>query len=225
MLTHAVGLVPQEYVADVWRGVARWGLEQIGDYGAFWYQAALAGSYYAPPYTTPESDDGSAILHALTKCDTDSWCSGLRDDNLTMTRESWHDGTYSHEWGASPIVGVAWGLMGVHQTSAGWGSFQVKPKLGGLTHASVTIPTIRGHINVSATPGALSVHLPCNSRAALCLPRTAQDEGLLSPQSTVLLLDGEETHAVMSGGHLCASRVVGCGAAGAARRLTAQPRR
>ena len=29
-----------------------------------------------------------------------------------MTRESWHDGTYSHEWGASPLAGVAWGLLG-----------------------------------------------------------------------------------------------------------------
>jgi hypothetical protein len=35
--------------------------------------------------------DGTALLIALTKCDLSSWCSGLRDDNLTMTRESWHD--------------------------------------------------------------------------------------------------------------------------------------
>jgi hypothetical protein len=29
-----------------------------------------------------------------------------------------HDGTYSHEWGASPIVGVAWGVLGVHHSIA-----------------------------------------------------------------------------------------------------------
>jgi hypothetical protein len=57
-------------------------------------------------------------------------CSGLRDDNLTMTRESWHDGTYSHGWGSSAIVGVSWGLMGVHELTAGWATFLVKPKLG-----------------------------------------------------------------------------------------------
>jgi hypothetical protein len=39
MFTLAFGVVPQKYVADVWRGVARWGLEQIGDYGAFWCAA------------------------------------------------------------------------------------------------------------------------------------------------------------------------------------------
>merc|ERR1719272_2107695 len=93
-------------------------MEQIGDYGAFWYQLALGGGYYAAPYETP--DDGSAIYHALTKCDEDSWCSGLLEDNLTMTRESWHDGTYSHEWGTSAISGVVWGLMGIHQTAPGF---------------------------------------------------------------------------------------------------------
>ena len=60
--------------------------------GAFWYQMALASGYYAPFYDTP--DDGTALYTALTKCDHYSWCSGIRDDNLTMTRESWHDGTY-----------------------------------------------------------------------------------------------------------------------------------
>ena len=43
---------------------------------------AIAGGYYADasghgmaPYA---QDDGSAIITALTKCDEDSWCSGLR---------------------------------------------------------------------------------------------------------------------------------------------------
>lgn len=61
-----------------------------------------------------------------------------------MTRESWHSGTYSHEWGTSAIVGVVWGIMGVHQTSPAWGSWTMKPKLGGLTTATITVPTITG---------------------------------------------------------------------------------
>ena len=58
---------------------------------AYRYQTALSSGYYAPYYNTP--DDGTAIFTALTKCDRYSWCSGLRDDNLTMTRESWHQGS------------------------------------------------------------------------------------------------------------------------------------
>jgi hypothetical protein len=82
------GMVPEANVASVWKTVADWGLEEIGDYGAFWYLMAVSGGgYYSQQYDTP--DDGTAMLTALTKCDRYSWCAGLRDDNLTMTRESW----------------------------------------------------------------------------------------------------------------------------------------
>merc|ERR1712217_187620 len=189
--------------------------------GAFWYQHALASGYYAPFYDTP--DDGSAILKALTKCDHDSWCSGLRDDNLTMTRESWHDGTYSHGWGTSPIVGVVWGLMGVHQTAPAFAKFTVKPKIGSLKHASITVPTLRGYINVTAAPGAIEVGVPCNTLATLCIPRSASDANFgLSPATHRLILDDKDVDAVLSGAHLCAESTVSCGAGGAPRRLRAE---
>lgn len=137
-----------------------------------------------------------------------------------MTRESWHDGTYSHEWGASPLAGVAWGLLGVQQTAPGWANFTVRPRLGGLTHASLRVPTIRGFIDVTAAPGALAVDVPCNSLAQLCLPRSAHDGALLTPRTTRLLLDGDEVPSAVRGGHLCASRALGCGQGGAPRRLT-----
>jgi hypothetical protein len=86
----AFGMVPAARVAAAWQVVADWGIEGIGDYGAFWYQAAIAGGYFADasgggaaPYA---QDDGTTMVDALTKCDDSSWCSGLRDDNLTMTR-------------------------------------------------------------------------------------------------------------------------------------------
>jgi len=223
MFSLCFGMVPPENIPQAWHTVTSWGLEQMGDYGAFWYQMAVASGYYAPHYDTP--DDGTAILTALTKCDRYSWCSGLRDDNLTMTRESWHDGTYSHEWGTSPIVGVVWGILGVHQTAPAFATFTVKPKLATLAHAAITIPTIRGYINVTAGPGAVDVDVPCNTLATLCMPRSAQDGGiLLTPLSTRLLLDGSEVPAIAIGGHLCARAAIGCGAEGATRSLRAQPR-
>ena len=211
-------------VASAWSTTADWGMTSIGDYGAFWYQHALAGGYYANA-DYDGADNGSALYHALTKCDHDSWCSGLAEDNLTMTRESWHDGTYSHQWGASAIVGVVWGLMGVHVTSPGWGTFTVKPKLGGLGSGDLKIPTMRGFISVQAKAGEVAVAVPCNSMATLCVPRAAADGGaLFTPLNARLLLDGAEVGATTSGGHLCAAQPVGCGAAGAPRRLTAQQR-
>jgi len=222
MFTLCFGMVPEANVERAWNVVADWGLEKIGDYGSFWYFHALAGGYYAPGYETP--GDGSAVLTALTKCDRYSWCSGLRDDNLTMTRESWHQGTYSHQWGTSPIVGVVWGIMGVHVTSPGWATFTVKPKLGSLKDAAVKVPTLRGFIDVVAKPGVVEVGVPCNTAATLCLPRSAQDTTLLRVANTKLMLDDVEVKAVEQGEHLCVAQPVSCGRDGAKRRITAQER-
>ena len=213
-------------VATAWQQVADWGIQEIGDYGAFWFQHALAGGYYSSTDGYDSlTDDGSALFDNLVKCDHYSWCSGLRDDNLTMTRESWHDGTYSHEWGASALVGVAWGLMGVHVTSPGWATFTVKPKLGGLTgEAALKLPMLRGFVTVTASAGVVAVEVPCNAQATLCVPRSAADEGAFTPANARLLLDGTEVAAVASGGHLCAAQPVGCGVRGAARRLSVQMR-
>jgi hypothetical protein len=185
----------------------------------------ISSGYYSPYYETP--DDGTAILTALTKCDTYSWCSGLRDDNLTMTRESWHDGTYSHGWGSSAIVGVSWGVMGVHELSPAWATFLVKPKIGSLTNATIRVPTIRGYINATAAPGALDVQVPCNSIATLCTPRSSSDGDTLPSAAThTLFLNGaEQTDAVFTpAGHACVARGLGCGAGSAAWQLRLQPR-
>ena len=111
--------------------------------------------------------------------------------------------------------------MGVHQTAPGWATFTVKPKLGSLQHASITVPTLRGYINVTApAEGGLSVGVPCNSFATLCIPRRA-GEALLTELSHALLLDGSEVQAASMGGHLCAADAVSCGANDAPRVLAA----
>eukprot|EP01050_Picozoa_sp_SAG11_P012695 SAG11_NODE_1429_length_4936_cov_5.029539_1_plen_144_part_00 len=115
--------------------------------------------------------------------------------------------------------------MGVHQTAPAWAAFTIKPKLGSLQHASATVPTIRGFINVTAKPGSVEVGVPCSAEATLCVPRSAHDQGVLfSPKSHQLLLDGAEVDAVVAGGHLCASEPLGCGVGGSPRHLSAQKR-
>ena len=142
-----------------------------------------------------------------------------------MTRESWHDGTYSHGWGTSAITGVTWGILGLHELSPAWATFVVKPKLGPLQSASGIVPTLRGFINVTATPGSLDIAVPCNSRAILCAPRSSSDPALFAPESYALFLDGVEMpEAQLKGGHLCLLESVGCGAGGAPRELRVRVR-
>ncbi len=152
----------QPAVDLAWTVTADWGIENIGDYGAFWLQHALGGGYYSGrPYDTPTTDDGSAMVAQLAKCDRDSWCSGLLQDNLTMTRESWHDGTYSHEWGTSAIVGVAWGIMGTCRRSK-WGEEKETHRVDARTvgwgwdgpgePANTTYPTLRCVLSCVSDP-------------------------------------------------------------------------
>ncbi len=112
-------------------------------------------------------------------------------------------------------------VLGVHELSPAWATFLVKPKLGPLTYASGSVPTIRGFIAVNATApgGALDVAVPCNAAAILCAPRSALDP-LFTTDAYALMLDGKEVAgAVLQGGHLCLPSPVGCGPAGAARQL------
>ena len=58
-------LVPEQSMKTAWEQAAGYGLEGTGDYGAYIWLAAQ--NKYA-------GDDGSVMLHALTKCDHSSWC-------------------------------------------------------------------------------------------------------------------------------------------------------
>ena len=63
------------------------------------------------------------------------------------------------------------------------------------------MPTLRGHITVSAAPGEVDVEVPCNAKATVCLPRSAGDRASLhSPRSTRLTVDGVEVAARAVGG-------------------------
>ena len=203
-----LGAAPPAARAAAWSRIARDGLEGFGDYGAFVFLSALAA--------VPEGDGGAAMLTALAKCDAESWCAEMRDFNATMTRESWVDptATYSHAWGTSPLVGVSAGIMGVAQTAPAWAAFTVRPRLGGLARASITLPTLRGPISVEANASATALRAPCGSEALLCAPLPA------GGRAAQALLDGEDVsgRVLVAGGHACVARV-GCGAAGAARVL------
>jgi hypothetical protein len=61
--------------------------------------------------------------------------------------------------------------MGIHQTAPAWATFTVRPRLAQLQFANVTVPTIRGPIVVAARPNWLSVAVPCNTHAKLCVFR------------------------------------------------------
>ena len=121
-------------------------------------------------------------------------------------------GTSSHPWGAAPLAGVASGVVGVSQTSPGFATFSVRPRLARLTHATLRVPTLHGFIDVHATPNETRVAPPCGTTATVCVRDGS------APRR--LLLDGSPAAAqVADGRHRCAVGV-GCGAGGRARRVS-----
>jgi hypothetical protein len=118
-----LGFVPPKSSPAVWAAIASAGLEYMGDYGAYTYQAALSDfdEFGAAQSGNVEAngggDDGTAMLHALTKCDDTSWCAMWQKYNATMTREAFplphlpQGQTMSHPWGTAAIPAVVQVLL------------------------------------------------------------------------------------------------------------------
>ena len=235
------GVVPAAAVKGVWEKVVARGIEDIGAYGAYLYFVAVA--------QYPAGDDGTAVLHALTKCDFTSWCAEYTMWDATMTMEAFPVGagngnSFSHLWGTSAITGIVNNLIGITATKPGFAAFAVKPKLGSLKHATVLVPTLHGFINVTASPGRLAVNVPCNTAARVCVMLPQSPPGSAAAVSAAmndgggrgddgggrghvqvrknfgLQIDGAVVEHVLEGMHLCGAAPIGCGPRGAARVLT-----
>lgn len=197
-------IAPQHALQGIWDKMVSWGLEHIGDYGAWVYLHAL-NLYHG--------DDGTALLNALTKCDQFSWCNEWIEFNATMTVEAWTQGTMSHAWGTAAIPAIVEGLLGVQQTAPTYASFTVRPRLTtALSFANLKIPTPRGPIIVNATSQGsyLKTHVPCGSLATLCIQQP--------PNFTTAFTVHLDGHPVdpslvqVEPRHVCV-REVGCGPA------------
>ena len=226
-----LGLVPPQAAASTWSYVADWGLELLGDWGAYALQSALTD--FDEGWTQGESgnveangggDDGTALLTMLTKCDDDSWCAMWQKYNATMTREAFptplasngnQGETLSHPWGTAATPAIVQGIVGVTPTSPEYATFKIKPRLGGgaskggLQRVSLTMPTLRGKIKVNISVAAdgksnytVSASISCNTWASVCVPQEA---------GSTLTLDGKPAPAVKDGRHWCVEQV-GCGA-------------
>ena len=125
--------------------------------------------------------------------------------------------SFAHLWGTSAIGGIVHGLLGVQPTAPGYRTFTIKPRMGGLAHASLRLPTLYGFINVTATPSSLSINVPCNTMAKACilLPEALRS----SRRNWTLVLDGEVIGAAREGLHLCSEAPVVCGVGGRDRVL------
>ena len=124
------------------------------------------------------ASDASYALQLLASDAERSWYNMIRVGS-TITLEAWDDKykpneDWNHAWGAAPANLIVRRLMGIEPIEAGFGRMQIKPQPDTLTHAELTLPTIRGTVEVAFDNHpqrfAMSVSLPAGTTADILLP-------------------------------------------------------
>ena len=191
MMPLAFGLVPAEHKKTVTDFVVSRGMA-CSVYGAQYLLEALY-----------EGNRPDAALELMISKDIRSWYNMLRVGS-TITMEAWDNKfkknqDWNHAWGAAPGNIIPRYLLGVRPLEPGFKKVLIQPQPGSLKHASSTIPTIRGPIQVSFKnePNAfeLKVDIPANMTARVGIP---QKQG--SP--TRVLVDGAVRNTEARGGYL-----------------------
>ena len=117
-------------------------------------------------------------LSLLCSGDLRSWYNTIRAGS-TITMEAWDDSfkpnqDWNHIAGAAPGNIIPFRLMGVTPLEAGFAKVRIQPRTGSLEYARMKLPTIRGTIAVditsSGTGRTMSVTIPANMTAEICLP-------------------------------------------------------
>lgn len=123
-------------------------------YGAFYLleglYAAGAGDYATELLLQEDSSEGARTWAYMLKA------------GATITAEAWNTAnkpnmTFSHPWGSAPASQIVRGLFGIRPLEPGFARFQVWICAGPLQKAAITVPTVKGPIQVSFEKNSLDL--------------------------------------------------------------------
>ncbi len=108
----------------------------------------------------------------------------MLEDDLTTLYEGWGvgaegfgGGTVNHAWSGGPSTLLSQYVAGVAPLEPGYARFEVRPRLGPLSHVAAIVPSARGPIAASTRrrPGGLTfeIAVPAGTRATLPAPEAA----------------------------------------------------
>ena len=114
------------------------------------------------------------------------------DSPLTTLWEGWGigsegygGGTYNHAWSGGGLTILSQYITGIHPTSPGFETFEVRPQLGSLKHVKASVDSVKGMIHVEIDRAdddssiTMQVEVPEDTEATVCVP-TRQLGGLPS---------------------------------------------
>ena len=198
MFALAFGLIPQKNIPVVLDFIKSRGLN-CSVYGAQFLLEAL-GKYDRTDYA----------IQLLSGQDQRSWYNMLRE-GATMTMEAWGQSfkpnqDWNHAWGTAPANYIVRYLMGITPALPGFKEVQIKPHPGSLKQASIRYQTIRGSIHTAfhqnGTQFTLTVAIPGNTMATICLPEPYNKKPQLNPtDKPVVTMDGQKVEASFLDGY------------------------
>lgn len=166
MFALAFGLVDPENAQDVVSFIKERGMA-CSVYGSQFLLDAV--------YLANEGDYGLSLLRSKSER---SWYNMIRKGS-TITMEAWDDiykpnQDWNHAWGAVPANIIPRKLMGIEPLVPGWDYFQIKPQIGNLSYAALTLPTIKGEIQVTYNQAHnmlnMQFEIPANTQADIYIP-------------------------------------------------------
>jgi len=162
----AFGLVDQKDVEQVLSFIKSRGMA-CSVYGSQFLLDALydnGGGDYGMELLTARNDRSwYNMMHVGSSITLEAW------DNKYKPNQDWN-----HAWGAAPVNIISRKIMGIEPLMPGWSEFKIDPKSGTLTHAEITVPTIKGRISMSfvqsETSFEMKTNIPANTIARVYLP-------------------------------------------------------
>ena len=178
-------------------------------YGAFFLLAGL--------YRSNHGDLANKfMLSEDTSVGAHTWAAMIRSVGATITTEAWHptgkpNMTHAHPWGAAPAHLIMSGIFGITPTAPAYNTFDIRLQASDITHAALTLPTIKGEIYVAywqdkATHAqTVTVLIPGNTTATLRVPArgdvSVMLDGVTLPPRQYTTADGYVSLVLPSGGY------------------------
>jgi alpha-L-rhamnosidase len=155
----AFGIIPAGYTGNIRNFLNSFSSMTAHQYGA---QYVLDGMYQL-------NLDTKALQYLTADA---NWMSMINAGS-TITTEFFpaenNGGDWNHAWGAAPANLIPRQLMGVQPIAPAFAKMQIKPQIGDLTSANLTLPTIRGQVQVNVTKTAslytIAINIPANTKA------------------------------------------------------------
>ncbi|SEG83471.1 alpha-L-rhamnosidase [Actinacidiphila yanglinensis] len=180
--------------------------QQAAQVASYLGTRGMACSVYCAAFMIQALYDGNRpdLAHSmLTSTGTDSWLNMIKA-GAGATMEAWDlslksNTTYSHPWAASPAFDIPQDMFGIRPTTAGYATFDIRPRPAAVGWAHVTVPTGKGEIGAAFdTVGSrvdVGVEIPPNTRADVYLPGG-------SATDTTVYVDGRRVTATYDNGSL-----------------------